>query len=92
MCPNLYLNRSISSETILKLGFKCKIPNLSFKLQKIGSLQFTKQWNFRQTINFKKTSIVYIYLAIQFIRRSFYYRVQPTERQNLNCKTGFVNG
>jgi len=31
MCPNFNINRSISTETILKQGFKCKIPNLSFK-------------------------------------------------------------
>jgi len=30
ICPNFNLNRSISSETILKKGLKCKIPNLLF--------------------------------------------------------------
>jgi len=30
MCPSFKLNRSSSSETILKQDFKCKIPNLFF--------------------------------------------------------------
>jgi len=33
MCPNFNVNRSISSETILKQGFKCKMQTtLSFKI------------------------------------------------------------
>jgi len=33
ICLKNYLNHSISYETILKQGFNCKIPNLSFKEQ-----------------------------------------------------------
>jgi len=31
ICLKNYLNHSISYETILKQGFNCKIPNLSFQ-------------------------------------------------------------
>jgi len=38
MCPIFNLNRSISSETILKHSFKCKIPYLSFNRNRLNNI------------------------------------------------------
>jgi len=38
MCPNFNLTRSISSKTILKQGFKCKIPNVSFNRTQVNEM------------------------------------------------------
>jgi len=62
MSPNFNLNRSISSETILKQGFKCKIPNSSFNFHSIIFLL----WKSTATVNCLVTdSLQNVFFCVQ---------------------------